>query len=186
MTIQPIGAASAALYITPADLKEHGLTPAQLTLERALELTQSAFSEAGIALDGEPLDAYENSIMLSILGECALALESENAMREREAAARAALALLRGAGGPSLRRPCPPVPLPGRLPALVRRPVLALPPRRGNPACRLSLRVRLSGAGSPPSGRPPCRARPGYSGAGRPGRPSAFFSRSLKIFGLKA
>ena len=41
MTIQPIGAASAALYITPADLKEHGLTPAQLTLERALE----AFSE---------------------------------------------------------------------------------------------------------------------------------------------
>ena len=27
MTIQPIGAASFALYITPADLKEHGLTP---------------------------------------------------------------------------------------------------------------------------------------------------------------
>ena len=35
MTIQPISDASVALYITPADLKEHGLTPAALTLERA-------------------------------------------------------------------------------------------------------------------------------------------------------
>lgn len=62
MTIQPIGAASAALYITPADLKEHGLTPAQLTLERALELTQSAFSEAGIALDGAiEIEAYPDA-----------------------------------------------------------------------------------------------------------------------------
>ena len=40
MTIQPIGSASVALYITPADLKEHGLTPAGLTLERALAITQ--------------------------------------------------------------------------------------------------------------------------------------------------
>ena len=32
MTIQPIGSASVALYITPADLKEHGLTPEVLTL----------------------------------------------------------------------------------------------------------------------------------------------------------
>ena len=30
MTIQPIGATSMALYITPNDLKEHGLTPDQL------------------------------------------------------------------------------------------------------------------------------------------------------------
>ena len=37
MTIQPIGATSMALYITPNDLKEHGLTPDQLTLERALD-----------------------------------------------------------------------------------------------------------------------------------------------------
>ena len=27
MTIQPIGAASVALYLTPDDLREHGLTP---------------------------------------------------------------------------------------------------------------------------------------------------------------
>ena len=59
MTIQPIGTASVALYITPADLKEHGLTPAGLTLERALELTHSAFREAGITLDGSiEIEAY--------------------------------------------------------------------------------------------------------------------------------
>ena len=59
MTIQPIGTASVALYITPADLKEHGLTPAGLTLERALELTHSAFQEAGITLEGSiEIEAY--------------------------------------------------------------------------------------------------------------------------------
>lgn len=62
MTIQPIGAASVALYITPADLKEHGLTPAQLTLERALVLTQTAFEEAGITLDGAiEIEAYPDA-----------------------------------------------------------------------------------------------------------------------------
>lgn len=59
MTIQPIGTASVALYITPADLKQHGLTPAGLTLERALELTQAAFREAGISLEGSiEIEAY--------------------------------------------------------------------------------------------------------------------------------
>ena len=33
MTIQPIGAASVALYLTPDDLREHGLTPEDLTEE---------------------------------------------------------------------------------------------------------------------------------------------------------
>ena len=62
MTIQPIGSASVALYITPADLKEYGLTPAGLTLERALELTQSAFHEAGITLDGSiEIEAYPDA-----------------------------------------------------------------------------------------------------------------------------
>ena len=59
MTIQSIGSASVALYITPADLKEHGLTPAELTLERALELTRVAFREAGIDLEGSiEIEAY--------------------------------------------------------------------------------------------------------------------------------
>ena len=62
MTIQPIGSTSVALYITPADLREHGLTPAGLTLERALELTQSAFQEAGITLDGSiEIEAYPDA-----------------------------------------------------------------------------------------------------------------------------
>ena len=62
MTIQPIGSASVALYITPADLKEHGLTPAGLTLERALALTQSAFREAGMALEGSiEIEAYPDA-----------------------------------------------------------------------------------------------------------------------------
>lgn len=62
MTIQPIGTASVALYITPADLREHGLTPAGLTLERALELTQTAFEEAGITLDGSiEIEAYPDA-----------------------------------------------------------------------------------------------------------------------------
>ena len=126
MTIQPIGAASAALYITPADLKEHGLTPAQLTLERALELTQSAFSEAGIALDGAiEIEAYPDACGVLVFA-------------------------------------------------------------RVRPPERLWLSFAGPGAGPPPSGRPPCRARPGYSGAGRPGRPFAFFPRSMKIYGLKA
>ncbi len=59
MTIQPIGTTSMALYITPSDLKEHGLTPDELTLERALELTQRAFDQAGLVLDGEiEIEAY--------------------------------------------------------------------------------------------------------------------------------
>ena len=59
MTIQSIGSASVALYITPADLKQYGLTPAELTLERALELTRTAFQEAGITLEGGiEIEAY--------------------------------------------------------------------------------------------------------------------------------
>lgn len=62
MTIQPIGSASVALYITPADLKEHGLTPAGLTLEQALELTRTAFRQAGMALEGSiEIEAYPES-----------------------------------------------------------------------------------------------------------------------------
>ena len=62
MTIQPIGSASVALYITPADLKEHNLTPAELTLERALELTQSAFRAAGMTMDGSiEIEAYPDA-----------------------------------------------------------------------------------------------------------------------------
>ena len=59
MTIQSIGSASVALYIPPADLKQYGLTPAELTLEQALKLTRAAFREAGITLEGGiEIEAY--------------------------------------------------------------------------------------------------------------------------------
>ena len=59
MTIQPIGAASVALYLTPDDLREHGLTPEDLTEELALRLTREAFSQAGISVEGTlEIEAY--------------------------------------------------------------------------------------------------------------------------------
>lgn len=42
---------------------------------------------SGLAIGETPLDAFENSIMLSILGECALALQNDKISREREKAA---------------------------------------------------------------------------------------------------
>ncbi|MGN0152742.1 MAG: DUF4118 domain-containing protein [Wujia sp.] len=41
----------------------------------------------GIVIHNNPLDAFENSILLSILGECALALENEKNAREKAEAA---------------------------------------------------------------------------------------------------
>ena len=62
MTIQPIGSASVALYLTPGDLRERGLTPGGLTLEEALELTRSAFRAAGLSLDGSiEIEAYPDA-----------------------------------------------------------------------------------------------------------------------------
>ena len=61
MTIEPIGAASVALYLTPADLSRRGLSaaPGSLTLEQALELTREACGQAGIVLDGTvEIEAY--------------------------------------------------------------------------------------------------------------------------------
>lgn len=59
MTIEPIGNASVALYLTPADLKRHGYSPGTLTLDQALELTREACEEAGIVLDGTvEIEAY--------------------------------------------------------------------------------------------------------------------------------
>ena len=59
MTIEPIGAASIALYLTPADLREYGLTPGGLTLEQTLALTREACRRAGIPLEGVmEIEAY--------------------------------------------------------------------------------------------------------------------------------
>ncbi|MEG2813963.1 MAG: sensor histidine kinase KdpD, partial [Oscillospiraceae bacterium] len=53
----------------------------------AVRVNDAVYGVAGIAITDEPLDAFENSIVLSILGECALALENEQAARERAEAA---------------------------------------------------------------------------------------------------
>ncbi len=53
MTIQQINDSSAALYITPADLKSRGISShSDLTLEGALSLATDAFRDAGITLTG--------------------------------------------------------------------------------------------------------------------------------------
>lgn len=59
MNIHPIGTASIALFLSPADLEEHGLTPETLSTQRALELTRRACRQAGLALEGDvEIEAY--------------------------------------------------------------------------------------------------------------------------------
>lgn len=59
MTIQPIGPESVALYLTPADLREHGLTPEELTRDLALVLTRRAFQQSGLPAEGPmEIEAY--------------------------------------------------------------------------------------------------------------------------------
>ena len=59
MTIQPIGPISVALFLTPDDLRPHGLTPQELTRDLALRLTRSAFLQAGMPADGPlEIEAY--------------------------------------------------------------------------------------------------------------------------------
>lgn len=56
-------------------------------LYHAVRVNNTVYGVVGLALGKEPLDTFENSIVLSILGECGLALESEFVKREREQAA---------------------------------------------------------------------------------------------------
>lgn len=53
----------------------------------ALRVDDRVYGVVGIAAKKDPLDASEHSILLSLLGECALALENEKNAREKEAAA---------------------------------------------------------------------------------------------------
>lgn len=53
----------------------------------AVRMNGTVFGIVGIAIDGMPLEAFENSIVLSILGECALAMENEKIAKEKEEAA---------------------------------------------------------------------------------------------------
>ncbi len=53
----------------------------------AIRAGHQVYGVVGIAMDETPLDSSENSVLLSILGECALALESVKNAREKEEAA---------------------------------------------------------------------------------------------------
>lgn len=53
----------------------------------AVRTGDKVFGVIGIALEGREIEAFEHSIVLSIVGECALALESDRAAQEREEAA---------------------------------------------------------------------------------------------------
>lgn len=53
----------------------------------AVRINNTVYGVVGIVMGEKSLDPFENSILLSILGECALALENEKNAREKEAAA---------------------------------------------------------------------------------------------------
>lgn len=53
----------------------------------ATRVNEKVYGVAGIVNGDEPLDAFAYSIVLSILGECALALENQKIAKEREKAA---------------------------------------------------------------------------------------------------
>ena len=53
----------------------------------AVRVNQNVYGVIGIAVGKESLDAFEKSILLSILGECALALENDKNAKEKEEAA---------------------------------------------------------------------------------------------------
>ncbi|MCI6004700.1 MAG: DUF4118 domain-containing protein [Blautia sp.] len=53
----------------------------------ALHVNDRVYGVVGIDVEDHPLDDSEHGILLSILGECALALENEKNAREKEAAA---------------------------------------------------------------------------------------------------
>lgn len=53
----------------------------------AVRIGKNVYGVAGVVMGAAPLEASENSILLSILGECAMALENEQIASEREQAA---------------------------------------------------------------------------------------------------
>ena len=52
----------------------------------AIRMNENVYGVVGVKMEERALDAFENSILLSILGECALALENEKNRKEKEEA----------------------------------------------------------------------------------------------------
>lgn len=53
----------------------------------AIRNSATVYGVVGVAVAAHPLDSHENDILLSVLGECALALENEKNLEEKEATA---------------------------------------------------------------------------------------------------
>ena len=53
----------------------------------AVRIENHVYGVVGVAMDKGALEPFENSVLLSILGECAMALENEQTAREKEQAA---------------------------------------------------------------------------------------------------
>lgn len=71
--------------------KHAGATTNTLSNSKCLYLSirvnHQVYGVVGISMDEIPLDSFENSVLLSILGECALALENIKNAKEKEEAA---------------------------------------------------------------------------------------------------
>lgn len=61
--------------------------PESACLYLAIRINQRVYGVVGIAMKDDKLDSFENSVLLSMLGEGALALENEKNAREKEEAA---------------------------------------------------------------------------------------------------
>lgn len=53
----------------------------------AIRINTEVYGVVGIHINGKPLDSFENGVLLSILGECALALDNNRNAKEKEMAA---------------------------------------------------------------------------------------------------
>jgi len=60
--------------------------PDSICLYLAIRINNKVYGVIGIHIDGTPLDSFENSVLLSILGECALAIENSRNAKEKELA----------------------------------------------------------------------------------------------------
>lgn len=97
MTIQPISAASAALYFTSADLQEHGVHPDELTDEEILQLTQQALKQGDLSLDAPlEIETYPNKCGLLIFVRTTKPLEMVWSFRDFETLLTAAHTLAAG------------------------------------------------------------------------------------------
>lgn len=56
-------------------------------LYMAIRMNNKVYGVIGIDIHGKPMDSFENSVLLSILGECALAIENSRNAKEKELAA---------------------------------------------------------------------------------------------------